>query len=60
MGKIKVVISDKQKDIKLPTGTRLLMRKACNATLRVENFTDDAEVYITIVNDEQIFLSELE
>lgn len=54
MGKIKVVISDKQKDIKLPTGTRLLMRKACNATLRVENFTDDAEVYITIVNDEQI------
>lgn len=54
MGKVKVVIVDKQNEVKIPTGTRLLMRKACNATLRVENFNDDAEVYITIVNDEQI------
>jgi len=54
MGKIKVVISDKQKDIKLPTGTRLLIRKACNATLRIEGFIDDAEIYVTVVNDAQI------
>ncbi len=54
MGKIKVVISDKQKGIKLPTGTRLLIRKACNATLRIEGFIDDAEIYVTVVNDAQI------
>lgn len=54
MGKIKVVISDKQKDIKLPTGTRLLIRKACNATLKIEEFVDDAEIYVTVVNDAQI------
>ena len=54
MGKIKVVISDKQKDINLPTGTRLLIRKACNATLRIEGFIDDAEIYVTVVNDAQI------
>lgn len=54
MSKIKVVISDNQKDIKLPTGTRLLIRKACNATLKIEEFVDDAEIYVTVVNDAQI------
>lgn len=54
MIKIKVNITDKQKDIDLPQGSRLLMRRACNAVLKVENFPDDAEVNITLVDDEQI------
>ena len=54
MIKIKVNITDKQKDIDLPHGSRLLMRRACNAVLKVEKFPSDAEVNITLVNDEQI------
>ena len=51
---VKVNINSKQKEIKIPTGTRLLIRKACNATLNFENFGDSAEVDVTLVNDEQI------
>lgn len=50
----KVHITDKQKKIKLPTGTRLLIRKACAATLAEENFKDSAEINVTIVDDEEI------
>ncbi len=52
--KIKVKIIDKQKKIKLPTGTRLLIRKSCTATLEAEGFTDSAEVDVSLVTDEQI------
>jgi len=51
---VKVNISVKQKGIKLPTGARLLIRKACNATLGYEGFTENAEVDVTIVDDEII------
>ena len=50
----KVNITVKNKNIKLPTGTRLLIRKACNATLKYENFESNAEVDVSIVNDEII------
>ena len=52
--KIKVTITDKQKKVKLPSGTRLLVRKACTAVLVEENFTDLAEVDVSFVDDEQI------
>lgn len=51
---VKVHITDKQKKVKLPTGTRLLIRKACAATLIEENFNEAAEVNVTIVSDEEI------
>ena len=51
---VKVSITDRQKKIKLPTGTRLLIRKACTATLKLEGFIDPAEVSVTLVNDETI------
>ena len=51
---VKVNIVSKQKSIKLPSGTRLLIRKACNATLIYENLTENYEVDITLVNDQQI------
>lgn len=50
----KVNITVKQKSIKLPTGTRLLIRKACNATLKYENFENNAEIDVSIVDDEMI------
>lgn len=51
---VKVNITDNQKRIKLPTGTRLLIRKSCTATLKLEQFEASAEVNVTIVNDEMI------
>ena len=51
---VKVYITDGQKKIKLPTGTRLLIRKACIATLKLEDFDYPAEVNVTLVNDETI------
>ena len=52
--KVKVTISVNEKGIKLPTGARLLIRKACIATLKYENFENNAEIDVTIVGDEKI------
>ncbi len=52
--KVKVNITNIQKNMILPVGTRLLVRKSCIATLVEENFNANAEVEVTFVNDEQI------
>lgn len=52
--KVKVNITERQKKIKLPTGTKLLIRKACIATLTEEKFPEDAEIEVTLVTDEEI------
>ena len=52
--KVKVNITNIQKNMNLPVGTKLLVRKACVATLTEEKFVDNAEVDVTFVNDEQI------
>lgn len=54
MIRVKVNISDKQKEEPIPQGSRLLMRRACNALLEVEKFADSAEVNITLVDDAEI------
>ena len=51
---VKVNISINQKGITLPTGARLLIRRACTATLKYENFEGKAEVDVSIVGDEKI------
>ena len=51
---VKVNITVKSKNIKLATGTRLLIRKACNATLKYENFLENSEVEVSIVTDDMI------
>ena len=52
--KIRVIIANKQKDIKIPTGLRMLIRRCCNAVLRMEKFEGSVEVSVTFVNNEQI------
>ncbi len=52
--KIKVVISDDQKAVKVPTGIRLLIRRCCNAVLINENFDGSVEVSVRFVDDEEI------
>lgn len=54
MDKIKVIINNKQNDVKVPTGLRMIVRRCCNAVLRTEEFKGSAEVSISFVNNEQI------
>jgi probable rRNA maturation factor len=54
MEKIKVNIENKQKAVKIPTGMRLLMRRCCHAVLQMEQFQGNAEVDISIVDNDQI------
>ena len=48
------MISNNQKDVKIPTGIRLLVRRCCHAVLDMEGFDSDAEVSVSFVNNEQI------
>lgn len=52
--KTKVVITNDQKAVKVPKGLRMLIRRCCNAVLSCEDFKSDAEVSVTIVDNEQI------
>lgn len=54
MEKIKVVIRDQQKQVKVPTGIRMLVRRCCNALLTLEKFEGPAEIDVTFVDDEEI------
>jgi probable rRNA maturation factor len=54
MEKVRVIIDNKQKEVKIPTGLRMLVRRCCNAVLRMEKFADPAEISVTFVNNEQI------
>ena len=51
---IKVLITNRQKDVKIPSGIRLLSRRCCHAVLAAEQFGDSAEVSVSFVNNEQI------
>lgn len=54
MQKIKVLISNKQNIVKIPSGIRLLVRRCCHAVLKGENFLEDAEVSISFVDNKEI------
>lgn len=48
------MIRNNQKQEKIPTGLRLLIRKCCHAVLTAENFEHDAEVSVSFVDNEEI------
>ena len=50
MNKVKVIISNDQKETARPKGIRLLIRRCCHAVLLEEGFTDDAEVSVRFVD----------
>lgn len=54
MDTVKVIITNEQKKIKVPTGIRLLIRRCCHAVLELENFDGSAEVSVTFVDNERI------
>ncbi len=54
MPKVKVMIGNDQKKIKLPKGIRPLVRKCCQAVLAEENFSEPAEVSVLFVDNDKI------
>ncbi len=52
--KIKVIITNDQNTVKIPTGIRMLIRRCCNAVLVNEKFKGSAEISVTIVDDPAI------
>ena len=52
--KVRVIITNSQNKIRIPTGIRMLIRRACTAVLRMEEFQSDAEISVTFVDNEQI------
>ncbi len=50
----KVYITDDQKAVKIPSGLRILLRRACNAVLKYEQFDGAAEISVTFVDNAKI------
>ena len=54
MDKTKVIIVDRQKAVKIPTGIRLLIRRCCNAVLQMEKIPGSCEVCVSFVDTDEI------
>ncbi len=54
MDKTRVTITNGQKEIKIPTGIRMLVRRTCNAVLVLEKFEGSAEVSVSFLDNIQI------
>ena len=50
----KVLITNSQKAVKVPSGLRILIRRACNAVLEYEHFDRPAEISVTFVDNNRI------
>lgn len=44
----KVLITNSQKAVKVPSGLRILIRRACNAVLEYEHFDRPAEISVPL------------
>lgn len=54
MDAIKVTIVNHQNAVKIPTGTRMLIRRCCHAVLVNEKFEGSAEVCVNFVDNQEI------
>ncbi|MBQ7521699.1 MAG: rRNA maturation RNase YbeY [Clostridia bacterium] len=54
MEKIRVIITNNQKKVKIPTGLRMLVRRCCHAVLQLEGFEGIAEISVTFVDNNEI------
>ncbi len=53
-GKVKVVIVNQQKEVKIPTGLRMVIRRSCVAVIKIERFNDPVTVSVAFVDNEGI------
>lgn len=60
MSKVKLYFSNHQKSIDLPKGLKTLIRKCCEEALAEEEIEDEAEVNLTVVDNEEIHKMNLE
>ena len=54
MMRVKVMVKNNQKAVKVPVGIRLLIRRCCQAVLVMEKFPHDAEVSVSFVSNAEI------
>ncbi len=54
MAKVIVSFLNRQKTVKIPVGTRPLVRRCCAAVLREEAFGRPAEISVSFIDNEQI------
>ncbi|MBQ9964263.1 MAG: rRNA maturation RNase YbeY [Clostridia bacterium] len=54
MKKLRVDIENQQRTVKIPTGLRMLIRRCCHAVLELENFDGNAQVDVTLVDNDRI------
>ena len=52
--KLRVIITNNQKAVKIPTGLRMLIRRCCHAVLELEKFEGPAEISVTFTDNEEI------
>lgn len=52
--KLRVDIENQQRTVKIPTGLRMLIRRCCHAVLELENFDGNAQVDVTLVDNDRI------
>lgn len=50
----KVLITNSQNTVKIPSGLRILIRRSCNAVLEFEKFEGSAEISVTFVDNARI------
>lgn len=51
---LKVIINNPQTTIKIPSGTRMLVRRSCHATLEYEQFDSRTDIYVDFVDNEML------
>lgn len=54
MSSNKVFIANRQNKVKIPSGTRLLVRRCCNAVLENQQFPHGCEISVSFVDNEEI------
>ncbi|MBK6090128.1 rRNA maturation RNAse YbeY [Ruminococcus difficilis] len=51
---LKVIINNPQTTIKIPSGTRMLVRRSCHAALEYEQYDHRADIYVDFVDNEML------
>lgn len=51
---LKVIINNPQTTIKIPSGTRMLVRRSCHATLEYEQFDSRTDIHVDFVDNKML------
>ena len=49
---LKVIIDNPQTTVKIPSGTRMLVRRSCHAALEFENYDRRTDIHVTFADNE--------